>query len=109
LGPLLADASRQGTPGTAKAPAPFHGYFFRILTEQGSHAEGGARNYVVNGNMTGGFAFLAYPADYRKTGVTTFLIGPEGKIFQKDLGPETTQVAQSMTSFDPDSSWSPIE
>lgn len=109
LGPLAADATRQGLTASGKTPAPFYGYFFRILTEQGPNAEGGARNYIVNGKMTDGFAFLAYPAEYRKTGVMTFMIGPEGKIFQKDLGPDTTKLAESITSFDTDSSWSPIE
>jgi hypothetical protein len=109
LGPLIAGATRPGGAGGGQAPTAFHGYFFRILTEQGPQAEGGGRNYIVNGNMTDGFAFLAYPADYRKTGVMTFMIGPEGKIFQKDLGPDTTKLAESITSFDTDSSWSPIE
>jgi hypothetical protein len=109
LGPLIADATGEGLADSGKAPTPYHGYFFRILTEQGAHAEGGARHYIVNGNMTGGFAFLAYPAEYRKTGVMTFMIGPEGRIFQNDLGPDTTKAAESITSFDTDSSWSPIE
>ena len=109
IGPLVAQAAENGSAGSAAAQAPFHGYFFRILTEQGSHAAGGARNYVVDGHMTGGFAFLAYPAEYRKTGVMSFLINQDGDLFQKDLGPQTAQVAESLTAFDPDASWSAVQ
>jgi hypothetical protein len=109
LGPLIAQATKEGFAGAAGAPAPFHGYFFRILTEQGPHAEGSARNYIVDGNMTGGFAFLAYPAEYRKTGVMSFLIDQNGELFQKDLGAQTAQVAESLASLDPDPSWSPVQ
>lgn len=110
LGPLAARASAEGYQrGTKEAPEPFHGYFFRILKEQGSHAEGGAKNYVVNGNMTRGFAFLAYPAEYRKTGVMTLLIGPDGRVFQKDLGTDTVETAKGIQSFDPDDTWSIVE
>jgi hypothetical protein len=109
LGPLIAQASKEGFARAAGAPAPFHGYFFRILTEQGPHAEGSARNYIVDGSMTGGFAFLAYPAEYRKTGVMSLLIDQDGELFQKDLGAQTAQVAESLASFDPDPSWSPVQ
>jgi hypothetical protein len=109
LGPLIAQATKEGSARAAGAPTPFHGYFFRILTEQGPHAEGGARNYIVDGNMTGGFALLAYPAEYRKTGVMSLLIDQDGELFQKNLGAQTTQVAESLASFDPDPSWSPVQ
>ena len=109
LGPLIAEATRDGSDGATGAPEPFHGYFFRILTQQGPHAEGGARNYIMGGHLTGGFAFLAYPAEYRKTGVMSFVISQDGKLFQKDLGPQTAQVAEGLTSFDPDPSWSPVQ
>ena len=109
LGPLIARATKEGFTGVAGAPAPFHGYFFRILTQQGPHAEGGAHNYIVDGNMTGGFAFLAYPAEYRNTGVMSFLIDQDGELYQKDLGPQTVQVAESLTSLDPDPSWVPAQ
>lgn len=111
LGPLAARANAEGyKAGPAENPAPYHGYFFRILTEQGPHASSGARKYIVkNNNMTGGFAFLAYPAEYRVSGVMTFLINQDGEMFQKDLGPETTATAKAITSFDPDDSWSPVE
>jgi len=110
LGPLAARASAEGyTGGTKEAPEPFHGYFFRILTEQGGSAASGARKYIVNDNMTGGFAFLAYPADYRVSGVMSFIINQDGEVYQRDLGPETTATAKAMTSFDPDNAWSPVE
>jgi hypothetical protein len=108
LGPLAARATREGPTSGAGAPLPFHGYLFRILTAQGPNAEGGARSYIVNGEMTGGFAFLAYPAEYRKTGVMSFLINRDGDLFQRDLGAQTTQIAESLRAFDPDS-WSPVE
>ncbi len=110
LGPLAARASAEGyQKGTKEAPEPFHGYFYRILKEQGAHAEGGAKNYVVNGSMTKGFAILAYPAEYRKSGVMTFMIEKDGRVYQKDLGPETGDTAKAMTSFDPDETWSIVE
>ncbi|HKN25679.1 MAG TPA: DUF2950 domain-containing protein [Candidatus Acidoferrum sp.] len=110
LGPLAARASAEGyQKGTKESPEPFHGYFYRILKEQGAHAEGGAKNYVVNGSMTKGFAILAYPAEYRKSGVMTFMIGQDGRVYQKDLGPETGNTAKAMTSFDPDETWSIVE
>jgi Protein of unknown function (DUF2950) len=110
LGPLAARASAEGyKPGTADALAPFHGYFFRILPEQGPNAYRGAKKYIVKDNMTGGFAFLAYPAEYRSTGVMTFIINQDGDIYEKDLGPETSDLAKSTTAFDPDNSWSVVE
>jgi hypothetical protein len=75
----------------------------------GPAAEGNVRNYIVDGNMTGGFAFLTYPAEYRKTGVMSLLIDQNGELFQKNLGPQTTQAAESLSSFDPDPSWSPVQ
>jgi hypothetical protein len=110
LGPLAARASAEGyQKGTKESPEAFHGYFYRILKEQGAHADGGAHSYVVNGIMTRGFAFLAYPAEYRKSGVMTFLIGKDGRIYQKDLGPETVESAKAITSFDADDTWSIVE
>jgi Protein of unknown function (DUF2950) len=110
LGPLAARASAEGyQPGTKEAPEPFHGYFYRILKEQGPHADGGAKSYIVNGNMTGGFAFLAYPAEYRKSGVMTFLIGKDGRVYQKDLGPNTVETAKGIKAFDPDETWTIVE
>jgi hypothetical protein len=109
LGPLAARASAEGYKGTAESPQPFHGYFYRILTRQGDHAEGGARNYVVNGNMTRGFAILAYPAEYRKSGVMTFLVNRERVIYQKDLGPGTAETARAIDAFDPDGTWTIVQ
>ncbi len=86
-------------------PTPFHGYLYRILKAQGPHAPGGAKDYVLDGRMTGGFAFVAYPAEYRSSGVMTFLVGPRGVVYQKDLGETTEEVAKGMAAFDPDSTW----
>jgi hypothetical protein len=110
LGPLAARASAEGYQrGTKESPEPFHGYFYRILKEQGAHAEGGAKSYLVNGNMTKGFAILAYPAEYRKSGVMTFIIGKDGLVYQKDLGAQTVDVAKEMKAFDPDETWSLVQ
>jgi hypothetical protein len=110
LGPMSARASAEGYQrGTKESPQPFHGYFYRILKEQGGHADGGAKSYVVNGKMTVGFAILAYPAEYRKSGVMTFMIWKDGRVFQKDLGADTVSSAKEIQSFDPDDSWAVVE
>jgi Protein of unknown function (DUF2950) len=109
LGPLAANASAEGYGGKSASPQPFHGYFFRILTKQGEHAKGGAKDYIVNGHMTHGFAILAFPSEYRNSGVMSFLINQDGVVFQKDLGPQTADVAKSITEFNPDDTWSPVE
>jgi hypothetical protein len=88
---------------------PFSGYYFRLLTGQGEDAPGGAKSYIVNGAMTGGFAFVAYPAEYGSSGVMTFAVGQDGTVYQKDLGARTTDLATSMTQFDPDSTWERVE
>jgi hypothetical protein len=82
---------------------------FRILTSQGPHALGGAKNYIVDGMMSRGFAFVAYPVEYRSSGVMTFIVDASGTIYEKDLGPDTTKLAQAMISFDPDSTWHKTE
>ena len=87
---------------------PLHGYYFRILAEQGSKAHGGARKYMVDGKMTGGFAFVAFPAEYRSSGVETFIVNQDGKVYEKDLGPMTTQLASAMKSYNPDSTWNEV-
>jgi Protein of unknown function (DUF2950) len=107
LGPLLAEAARQGYR-TSEKRAPFHGYYFKILTKQGPAAPGGALDYIVNANMIGGFALIAYPAEYRNSGVMTFIVSHAGVLYQKDLGVETTKVAERMTAFNPDSSWTKV-
>jgi hypothetical protein len=107
LGELVADASAEGYRISGER-APFHGYYYKILTKQGSAAPGGALDYVVHGKMIGGFALVAYPANYRNSGVMTFLINHQGTIFQKDLGPQTAEIAERMTAFNPDSSWKAV-
>jgi hypothetical protein len=109
LGDLVAQAAAEGrTAGqTSGTPSPFHGYLFKILTAQGTHAPGGAKSYVVDGEMTGGFALLAWPSQYDATGVMTFLVGGDGVVWQKDLGKETSAAAPKITAYDPDrSAWS---
>jgi hypothetical protein len=107
-GPFLAAASAEGYASTAGKSAPYHGYLYRMLFAQGPGANGGARSYVVNGRMTGGFALLAYPAEYRVSGVMTFIVNQDGVVWQRDLGPETTQQAESIRQVDPDDHWIPI-
>jgi hypothetical protein len=108
LGPLVAFATTEGYSAKPNSHTPFHGYYFRMLTRQGSHAPGGAKDYIVDGKMVGGFAFVAYPAEYRNSGVMTFMINQDGVLLQKDLGKTTTEVATAMAEFDPDESWSPV-
>jgi hypothetical protein len=105
IGPLVAAATDEGYaehPGTRN---PYRGYFYRILKGQGNSAPGGAKSYLVDGKMTGGFAFVAYPAEYRSSGVMSFLVGQDGKVYEKDLGKETASVAKAMQEYNPDSSW----
>ncbi len=109
LGPLAAFATTEGYTVKPDSHTPFHGYYFHMLTRQGSHAQGGAKDYVVNGKMVGGFAFVAYPAEYRNSGVMTFIINQDGVLLQKDLGKGTTEISTAMTEFDPDASWTPVE
>jgi Protein of unknown function (DUF2950) len=108
IGPLLAKAGIAGSGGQLNA-TPFHGYYYRLLTSQGKDAKGGAMSYLVNGKMTGGFAFVAFPAEYRSSGVMTFLVNKDGVVYEKDLGPRTVEIAQSMTEYNPDSSWQTVE
>jgi hypothetical protein len=108
LGPMAAFATDEGYTVKADSHAAFHGYRFRILKKQGSHAPGGAKDYVVDGKMVGGFAFVAYPAEYGNSGVMTFMINQDGVLLQRDLGKTTTETATAMTEFDPDNSWSVV-
>jgi DUF2950 family protein len=106
IGPLVANAVAQGyAPRRSGAPTPYRGYYFHILTMQGKHAPGGAKQFIVNGKMTEGFAFVAYPVEYRSSGVMTFIVGSDGIVYQKDLGKATSAAANSMTKYDPDSTW----
>jgi len=109
LGPLLATATREGYSASASNTlAPYHGYFYRILTKQGPDAPGDARDYLVNGHMIGGFAVLAYPARYGVSGVMSFIVNQDGLLFEKDLGKKMNAIASAMTTFNPDSSWTPV-
>jgi hypothetical protein len=108
LGPLAAFATSEGYNVKPDAHAPFHGYYFRMLLRQGANAPGGAREYVVDGKMVGGYSFVAYPSDYFNSGVMTFMINQDGVLLQKDLGKTTTQTAEAMSAFDPDSSWTVV-
>jgi hypothetical protein len=101
----LVSAGISDEADAANSGVPYYGYYFRILKAQGKHAPGGAKSYLSNGQMTGGFAFIAYPAEYRSSGVKTFTAGPDGVVYGKDLGPETTKLAPSITQYDPDPSW----
>jgi hypothetical protein len=105
INPLIAIAYGKGPNDQAGDQVPFNGYFFRILTSQGPHSRGGAKDYVVDGKMTAGFAFVAYPAEYRSSGVMTFIVNESGTIYEKDLGPNTTKLAEAMITYDPDSTW----
>jgi hypothetical protein len=111
LGPLAAEAAREGYAGKGGSgkPVPFHGYYFRILTAQGKNAIGGRYSYVVKGKMLLGFAMVAYPASYGASGIMTFLVNQEGVVYQKDLGRNTARKAVAMKEYDPDSSWKKVE
>jgi hypothetical protein len=110
LGPLVAYA--QGEGYTRKnfeesGPQPFHGYLFKILTRQGKHAPGGKYDYIINGNMIGGFAMVAWPAEYGESGVMTFIVNQQGRVYQRDLGAKTSKIVRKMTDYDPATDWRP--
>src|ERR1039458_242897 len=106
IGPLVAAAVAEGySKGQDDASTPYRGYYYHVLTLQGKSGPGGAKSYVVNGKMTGGFAFVAYPAEYRSSGVMTFIVNEDGTVYQKDLGPETAILARAMKEYNPSSTW----
>lgn len=109
VGALLTLASGEEHAKETAQPRPFHGYYYRILTSQGRHARGGAKRYLVNGKMTRGFAFVAYPSEYRSSGVMTFIVNKDGAVYQKDLGARTAVRATTMTLYEPDSSWKKVD
>jgi Protein of unknown function (DUF2950) len=109
LGPLLAYATNEGYSVKPSSHQPFHGYYYRMLTKQGSNAPSGAKDYVVDGKMVGGFAFVAYPAEYGNSGVMTFIMNQDGLFLQKDLGKNTAETASAMTEFNPDASWTVVQ
>jgi hypothetical protein len=106
IGPLVASAVAEGYAKSRDgAPTPYRGYYFHILTRQGKDAPGGAKSYIVNGKMTEGFAFVAYPAKYRSSGVMTFIVNEDGVVYEKNLGRKTGVLAKAMKEYNPDSSW----
>jgi hypothetical protein len=110
LGPLVAQARAEGyaagQPRPASAPKrPYHGYYFKILTRQGAHAPGGKFAYVINGNMIAGYALIAYPDKWGSSGVMTFIVNQQGRVYEKNLGPKTAQIAAAIAEYDPDESW----
>lgn len=108
LGDLAAEAAEEGYSQNKSESSPFWGYHFRILTAQGPAAPGGKKSYVVNGDMPGGFALLAYPAKYASSGVMTFVINQDGVVYQKDLGEDTATQAPPLTEYNPDESWTAV-
>jgi hypothetical protein len=110
VGPLVAAAVSESY-GTSRdsAPTPYRGYYYHVLVGQGKNSPGGAKSYSVNGKMTGGFAFVAYPAEYRSSGVMTFIVGEDGVVYQKDLGKKTESIAKAMKEYNPNSSWQKAE
>jgi len=110
LGPLVAEARAEGyTRKTAEGePQPFHGYVFKILTAQGPAAPGGAYDYVINGNMVAGFALVAYPAHWGESGIMTFIVNQWGKVYERNLGADSAEIAAAMTEFNPDAGWTPV-
>jgi DUF2950 family protein len=109
IGPLVAYAAGEGYRKPQGENSPFYGYHYRILTGQGKTAPGGVRSYIVNGEMSGGFALLAYPADYRSSGVMTFIVNQTGVVYQKDLGDRTAEAAGAMKDYATDKTWKRAE
>ena len=117
LGRFFADAQSEGYFQAADAqgsvadppPEPYYGYRYLILTAQGPSARGGAYDYIVDGHMIGGFALIAYPVEYGDSGVMTFIVNHDGVVYQKDLGPDTADIAAAVTAFDPDSTWRRVQ
>ena len=109
IGPLIVNAASEGYTGKQGQQTPFHGYYYRMLAKQGPAAKGGAKDYVTNGQLTRGFAFVAFPAEYRNSGVMTFVVNQDGIVYEKDLGQDTGKLATEMSEYNPDKSWWPVE
>ncbi|HUN54603.1 MAG TPA: DUF2950 domain-containing protein [Smithella sp.] len=114
LGELVARAWHEGYKKKRAAfkesePSPFHGYYFKILTGQGKNAPGGTYNYIINGNMVGGFALVAFPSSWGKSGVMTFIVNQQGKVYEKNLRKNTVKIAQNMKVYNPDKTWTPVK
>lgn len=107
-GPLLVRASAEGYD-TSGQRTPYHGYYYQLMTAQGNSALGGAKSYVVDGRMTGGFALVAYPAVYRASGVMTFVVNQLGQVYERDIGDKTAEIASQMTEYNPDKTWKPVK
>jgi DUF2950 family protein len=109
LGPLLAAATREGyTNSASKTLAPYHGYFYRILTKQGKDAPGGARDYLLNGHMIGGFAVIAYPARYGVSGIMSLMVNQDEMVYEQNLGQNSAAIVSKITTFNPDASWKQV-
>jgi hypothetical protein len=122
MGTLITEARAEGYPAgrphtgagaepgaTPRPRTPFHGYFFRILKAQGEHAPGGKFSYVINGHMIAGYALVAFPAKWGSGGVMTFIVNNQGRVYQKNLGPESAEIAGAITEYDPDPSWTVVK
>jgi hypothetical protein len=110
MGPLVASAAlEKPVQQSAGDPLPYYGYFYKILVAQGPDAEGGAKSYIVDGKLTGGFALIAYPAKYGSSGVMTFIVNQDGIVYQQDLGEQTSDTASKITAYNPDGSWQPAQ
>ena len=107
-GPFLANATAEGYAPGQPPGTPYHGYVYRLLFGQGPHANNGARDYVKHGELIGGFAAIARPAEYGKSGIMTFIVNQDGTVWQRDLGPDTEHLAGAIRLFDPDTTWAPI-
>ena len=109
LGPMIASAQAEGysqaSADASAGPEPFHGYLFRILTRQGKNAPGGKYDYIINKNMIGGFALVAWPAEYGESGIMTFLVNQQGRVYQRDLGKATAKTVKKLRAYDPDKNW----
>ncbi len=109
IGPLVAAAFTTGSENPSGAPTPYRGYYYRILTAQGKDAPGGAKSYIIDGKMSKGFAFVAYPAEYRSSGVMTFIVSDRGTVYEKDLGKRTSELAKAMKEYNPGPGWKKAE
>lgn len=109
LGEFAAQAASEGYSRAESGPTPFHGYLFRVLTAQGPAAPGGKKSYISDGEMKNGFALVVYPAEYRNSGVMTFIVNQDGVIYERDLGEKTAQLANQLTEYNPDKSWRKVQ
>lgn len=110
LGMFMARARKDGLqPKQSDKPVPYHGYYYKILTSQGKNSPGGAKDFVANGRMTGGFGLVAYPAEYGVTGVMSFIVNQDGVVYQKNLGKKTAKAASAIKAFDPDKTWQQVK